>query len=157
VRWLPIVVVLAIACQHDDGPHTMPPPEVAKPSVNGAKVVITTPSGDLSVNVEVVSTDAKIERGLMYREHLPPDDGMLFLLPIEKDWSFWMHNTLIPLDIIFIRKDMTIAGFVANAEPRTDTLRKVGEPSVYVLEVNGGYCAQHGVAAQQKVRFDNVR
>jgi len=135
----------------------MPPPEspkVAAPA--GSKVVITTPSGELTVNVEVVSTDAKIERGLMYREHLPPNDGMLFLLPIEKDWAFWMHNTLIPLDMIFIRKDMTIAGVVANAEPRTDTLRKVGEPSVFVLEVNGGYCAQHGVAAQQKVRFDNV-
>jgi uncharacterized membrane protein (UPF0127 family) len=137
----------------------MPPPETAKPTVSAptAKVVITTPSGELAVNVEVVSTDAKIERGLMYREHLPPDDGMLFLLPIEKDWAFWMHNTLIPLDIIFIRKDMTIAGIAANAEPRTDTLRKVGEPSTFVLEVNGGYCASHGVAAQQKVRFENVQ
>ena len=135
----------------------MPPPESPKVAAPGATVAITTPSGELTVNVEVVSTDAKIERGLMYREHLPPNDGMLFLLPVEKDWAFWMHNTLIPLDIIFIRKDMTIAGIAANAEPRTDTLRKVGEPSVFVLEVNGGYCAQHGVAAQQKVRFEGVR
>jgi uncharacterized membrane protein (UPF0127 family) len=92
----------------------------------------------------------------MYREHLPPDDGMLFLLPVIKDWAFWMHNTLIPLDIIFIRPDMTIAGIAANAEPETDTLRQVGEPSAYVLEVNGGYCAAHGVAANQKVRFEDV-
>ncbi len=149
--------MLAIACQHDDGPHAMPAPETApKAPTSSARVVIATPGGELPVAVEVVSTEAKIERGLMYREHLPPDDGMLFLLHEEKDWAFWMHNTLIPLDMIFIRKDMTIAGIVQNAEPRTDTLRKVGEPSVYVLEVNGGFCASHGVAANQRVRFDNV-
>jgi uncharacterized membrane protein (UPF0127 family) len=138
----------------------MPPPEppriVPPPSAPASKVVITTPSGDLPVAVEVVATDAKIERGLMFREHMPPNDGMLFLLPVEKDWAFWMHNTLIPLDILFIRKDLTIAGIVQNAEPQTDTLRKVGEISAYVLEVNGGFCASHGVAAQQKVRFENV-
>ena len=50
-----------------------------------------------------------------------------------------MHNTLIPLDMIFIRKSMTIAGIVENAEPKTETLRTVGEPSLYVLEVNGGW------------------
>jgi len=135
----------------------MPPPETPAAAVAGPKVVITTPNGDVPVAVEVVATEAKIEHGLMFRTHLPPNDGMLFLLHEEKDWPFWMHNTLIPLDLIYIRKDMTIAGIVMNAEPQTDTLRRVGEPSVYVLEVNGGFCASHGIAANQKVRFDNVQ
>ncbi|MGE5186422.1 MAG: DUF192 domain-containing protein [Acidobacteriota bacterium] len=150
------LAVLAIACssgaKHDD-PVTMPSSGSAQAK---AQVHIATDKGPLAVDVEVVSTEADIERGLMFREHLDPDAGMLFLLGHDKDWAFWMHNTLIPLDMIFIRRDMTIAGVVQNAEPKTDTLRKVGEPSLYVLEVNGGYCAAHRVAADQKVWFDNV-
>lgn len=120
------------------------------------KVHLLAPQGDAVVEVEIVSTPAQIERGLMYREHLPPDQGMLFLMTEEKEWSFWMSNTLIPLDMLFIAGDMTIAGIVANAEPRTETLRTVGKPSRYVLEVNGGYCASHKIAAGMKVRFDGV-
>jgi len=158
VRCIPLVAVLAIACssaKHDDA-STMPPPEPPRPSAPAARVVISAPNGDVPVAVEVVSTEASIEKGLMYRTHLPPNDGMLFLLPVEKDWAFWMHNTLIPLDMLFIRKDLTIAGIVQNAEPKTDTLRKVGEISAYVLEVNGGFCASHGIAANQRVRFERV-
>ncbi len=120
------------------------------------KVTLSAPQGDVAVEVEVVSTSAQIERGLMYREHLPPDQGMLFLMKEERIWPFWMHNTLIPLDLIFIAKDMTIAGIVENATPRTDTLRQVDKPSLYVLEVNGGYSAAHKLAAGTKVRFDNL-
>jgi hypothetical protein len=135
-----------------------PPPSEPTPRAtpDGPKVVITTANGDVSVNVEVVATEAKIERGLMFREHLPPDDGMLFLMGIDKEWSFWMHNTLIPLDMIFIKSDFTVAGVVENAEPKTDTLRKVGVPSLYVLEVNAGWAAAHHVAAGAKARFDKL-
>jgi uncharacterized membrane protein (UPF0127 family) len=158
-----LLVVFAIACSTGGKPDEgapMPPPtaEPAKPmtSQKSPKVIIETPNGEVSVNVEVVSTEAKIERGLMYRQHLPPDDGMLFLLGIVKDWSFWMHNTLIPLDLIFITPDFMIAGIVENAEPRTDTMRKVGIPCLYVLEVNGGWTAAHGVVRGAKVRFADV-
>jgi uncharacterized membrane protein (UPF0127 family) len=82
---------------------------------------------------------------------------MLFLLGENKVWKFWMHNTLIPLDMIFIRSDLSVAGIVQNAEPETDTLREVGEPSLYVLEVNGGWTAAHGVTKDSKVRFEHVR
>jgi uncharacterized membrane protein (UPF0127 family) len=148
------IAVLAIACsaKHDDGP-TMP--SNADPP-RAASVHIATPSGSLTVAVEVVSKEPDIEKGLMFREHLGADAGMLFLMPHEKDWAFWMHNTLIPLDMIFIRRDMTIAGVVQNAEPKTDTLRKVGDKSLYVLEVNAGYTASHGVMANAKVWFENV-
>ena len=90
----------------------------------------------------------------MYRQHLAPDSGMLFLMGHEKDWTFWMRNTLIPLDMIFITKDMKVAGIVQNAEPKTETLRTVGATCLYVLEVNGGWTASKGVIAGAKVRFD---
>ena len=157
-----LTVLVLASCEHpaktdplgSDSPT--PPPTPTPTAANGPKVIISTPKGDVTVDVEVVSTEAKIERGLMYRQNMPLDAGMLFLLPEIKDWTFWMRNTLIPLDMIFIRKSMTIAGIVENAEPKTETLRTVGEPSQFVLEVNGGWTKTHGVTKDQKVRFANV-
>jgi len=120
------------------------------------KVYLSTPQGEVAVSVEIVATESAIERGLMFRQHVPPDQGMLFLMNQERPWSFWMRNTLIPLDMIFIAKNLTIAGIVENAEPRTETLREVKAPSLYVLEVNAGYCAAHKVSAGAPVRFEGV-
>ena len=139
----------------------MPPPPQATPDAAvpyaGPKVYLSGAKGELALNVEVVATEAKIEKGLMYRRHLPLDAGMLFMMGTEKDWTFWMRNTLIPLDMIFIAKDMTVAGVVQNAEPMTETLRQVGKPSLYVLEVNGGWTQSNGVVAGAKVRFEKVQ
>ena len=122
----------------------------------GPTVTFVTPTGDVTVQAEVVATPAAIQQGLMYREHLAPDAGMLFLMGRDNDWSFYMRNTLISLDMIFITREMTVAGVAANAVPRTETLRSVGKPSLYVLEVNAGWAAKHQVAAGTKVRFDRV-
>lgn len=121
-------------------------------------VVILEPEGHppAEVTVEIARTARQIQRGLMYREHMPPDHGMLFLMGHERIQSFWMRNTLIPLDMIFISKDMTVAGVVANTAPLTDTPRRVDRPSSYVLEVNAGWAAAHHVGAGTRVRFRNV-
>jgi uncharacterized protein len=157
--------------KHDDGPAVASSSSEARtaspPSQTGSnpqpqtpampKVHLSAPQGDVVVDVEIVSTPAQIERGLMFREHLPPNQGMLFLMTEERNWPFWMRNTLIPLDMIFIARDLTIAGIVENAEPRTETpLREVGKPSLFVLEVNGGFCAAHKIAAGAKAQFEGV-
>jgi uncharacterized membrane protein (UPF0127 family) len=133
-----------------------PSPTTPAPSDKRATVRLAGAKGDATVSAEVVSTPATIERGLMYRAHLPPDDGMLFLMGEERQQVFWMHNTLIPLDMIFIGKDMKVVGVVANATPQTDDRRMVDGLSYYVLEVNGGWSAAHGVAAGATVHFDGV-
>ena len=127
------------------------------PAAPSPTVTFTTPQGDVVVQAEVVSTPAKIMQGLMYREHLAPDAGMLFLMGRDEDWAFYMRNTLIPLDMIFITRDFSVAGVVANAKPRDETNLKVGKPSMYVLEVNGGWAAAHNVSAGTKARFDRVK
>ena len=124
----------------------MPSPPASDTPAKPAKVVLTTPEGETTVDVEVVATRAKITRGLMYREHLAPDAGMLFLMNEETDHQFWMKNTLISLDMIFIARDLTVAGFVENAVPRSEKLVSCGETSLYVLEVNGGWVAKHKLA-----------
>lgn len=121
-------------------------------------MVILEPPGSppAEVTVELARTPRQIQRGLMYREHLPPDHGMLFLMGEERIQSFWMRNTLIPLDMIFISADRRVVGVVENAEPLTDTPRRVNAPSSYVLEVNGGWAAAHHVQAGTPVRFQDV-
>ena len=121
-----------------------------------SKVIIETAKGPVTVDAEVVYTQPLIEKGLMYRQFLAPDAGMLFFMGSEYDWAVYMRNTLIPLDMIFITKDMTIAGIVERAEPKTETLRRVGKQSLYVLEVNGGWTAMRQVMAGAKVRFERM-
>jgi hypothetical protein len=158
-------VTVAGGCARTDGeaarsePAPTPAPDrpTPRPRTGPApEVVIETRRGEARVEVEVVRTQQAIRRGLMYRTHLGENAGMLFLFRREKIQSFWMKNTLIPLDMIFIRADMTVAGVVENAEPRTLTGRSVPTPSQYVLEVNGGWSAKRGVGAGDRVRFENV-
>ncbi|MBI4508048.1 MAG: DUF192 domain-containing protein [Deltaproteobacteria bacterium] len=92
----------------------------------------------------------------MYRQHLPMDRGMLFLFEEEEIQSFWMKNTVIPLDMIFIRQDMTVAGVVENAEPLSRDARSVDVPSRFVLEVNGGWAGNHGVTRGTPVKFEGI-
>ena len=138
-------------------PPAAPSGTMDSPRAATAKVFLATPDGEVPVTVEVVSTPAKVEKGLMFREHLPPDDGMLFIMGTERDHAFWMKNTLISLDMIYIAKDMTVAGVAHDAVPRSEALVKVGAPSLYVLEVNGGWAAKHKVVAGAKVRFVDVK
>lgn len=154
-----LLVCLIGACSNApkrDDASSMPTPPPKQPGAEPPMVAIETPQGEVNVTVEVVDTRPKIEKGMMFREHLAPDGGMLFLMGGETDHTFYMRNTLIPLDMIFITKDMTIAGIVERAEPRTETLRSVGAPSLYVLEVNGGWTAAHQVKPGAKVRFLRV-
>jgi uncharacterized membrane protein (UPF0127 family) len=126
----------------------------AAPAPTLPRVVLSAPGQDpVSVTVEVVETDAARQRGLMYRKHLAPDAGMLFIFEREEHHNFWMHNTLIPLDMLFIKADWTVLGIVENAEPHTDSLRGVPGESQYVLEVNAGFSRRHGLQAGTSVRY----
>src|SRR5262245_28995882 len=103
-----VVLVAAGACTRspragDDAPAEMtkPPPTAPAAAEPRATVRLSGARGEVAVAVEVVKSAAQVERGLMYRQHLPPDAGMLFLMGEEREQTFWMRNTLIPLDMIF--------------------------------------------------------
>jgi uncharacterized membrane protein (UPF0127 family) len=113
-------------------------------------VVIYFPSG-ARVLAELVTTRPDIERGLMHRRSVPEGAGMLFDMGRVTLHRFWMKDTLVPLDMLFIRPGGMIVGIVENTVPHDPTLRGVDVPSRYVLEVPGGWCTRHGVAAWQRV------
>lgn len=126
-----------------------PAPAVATPTV----VLHGRDGRTIAVRVEVARTEAERTRGLMYRNHLEPDAGMLFLFPRPASLVFWMKNTLIPLDMLFLDRDRRVVGIVENAAPETESPRRVDGDSQYVLEVGGGLSRQWGVAAGSTVEF----
>jgi uncharacterized membrane protein (UPF0127 family) len=108
-----------------------------------------------AVTVEVASTTAQREVGLMFRKHLDDNAGMIFVFPDSAPRNFWMHNTEIPLDMIFADASGRVTGIVANAQPYSDKLLGVDGNSQYVLEVNGGFCAKNGIKPGDHFQFQN--
>lgn len=94
--------------------------------------------------VEVAATPEQQERGLMFRKSLAGDRGMIFPYDPPADVSFWMKNTLIPLDIVFIRSDGTIVR-ITHAKALDLTALPAGEPVAAVLEIRGGRAAELGI------------
>lgn len=119
------------------------------------KVTITTKAGrQLSFQVEIADTPAKREMGLQYRRELAADRGMIFLFPLESRQSFWMKNTPIPLDMIFVNRERKIVGIVEQTVPFSLDPRSVEGVSQFVLEINGGLSKRHGIRAGDAVRFE---
>ena len=131
-------------------------PEVVVAAPKRPTVVFLTARGEVPVLVDVARTAAEREKGLMFVEHLPAGRGMLFLMGPERILTFWMKNTYIPLDMIFVNAKMEVVGVVAKAEPHTLDPRRVNAPSSYVVEVNGGWAERNGVKQGTKVRFEAV-
>lgn len=117
-----------------------------------AVTVETAGGGEIGFQVELALTAADQQRGLMFREEMAEDAGMLFVFDVVRPASFWMRNTLIPLDMLFIAPDGTILNIVERAEPETDTPRRSAGPVRAVLEINGGLAGLLGIAAGDRVR-----
>jgi uncharacterized protein len=104
-----------------------------------------------SFQVEVARNDADRAQGLMFRRSMPPDRGMLFDFGRVEPVAMWMQNTYLPLDMLFIRPDGSIARIAANAEPLSTRTIPSGEPVLAVLELNGGTAARLGIKAGDRV------
>jgi uncharacterized protein len=120
------------------------------------QVRIQTQKGEVGFQVEIAATPEKRESGLMYRRDLPATHGMLFIFPAERVNSFWMKNTPIPLDMIFISRERRIVGIVHETVPFSLDSRSVPVPSQYVLEINGGLSRRYGFKTGDVVKFENV-
>ncbi len=97
----------------------------------------------IGIEIEIADTDAKREKGLMYRKKMAQNRGMLFVFPEERRQNFWMKNTEIPLDIIFVNADSMIVHIAENARPYSLKSIPSFEYTKYVVEVNAGFCKKH--------------
>ena len=121
-----------------------------------AVVLRATDGANVRVRVEVVNTPTARQQGLMYRREMAADAGMLFVFPGDGVLHFWMKNTIIPLDMVFIDHDRRIVGIVENARPMSTEPVGPDHAARYVLEVNGGFAAQHHIATGGTVEFADV-
>lgn len=167
-----VAASLLTGCQADPRPVPAPPPAAApRPDVTARDYAAPPlPRGSVrwvdafgepvEVRVEVAATPGSRERGLMWRTSLPDGEGMLFVFGEVADHTFWMKNTLIPLDLVFLGADGAVLGVVENTEPQSLQGRGVGKPSAYVLEVPGGWSSRHGLRAGAKLQLlglENIR
>jgi len=112
--------------------------------------------GPTVLGVEVASSEDERERGLMYRTSMPEDHGMIFDMKQHTIHRFWMRNTCIPLDMLFVDADGTIVGIVENVPTMNDDERSVRCASSYVLETNAGWARRHGVRAGQRLTLPKL-
>ncbi len=106
-----------------------------------------------AVSVEVAKTDLERARGLMGRRSLAANTGMLFLFEAPEIRRFWMRNTYIPLDMLFLNERKVVVGLEENTIPLDETSRGPDEPAQYVVEVAGGEARRHGVAVGAQAEF----
>lgn len=106
------------------------------------------------VAVEVAANDTSRQRGLMYRTSMAPEEGMLFVWPTNAPRSFWMKNTCLPLDMLFIDSKGFIVGILEQVPVMNEHPRSVPCPAAYVLEMNAGWSRDHGVKPGQRVKIE---
>jgi uncharacterized membrane protein (UPF0127 family) len=123
----------------------------------GPEVVFLLSSGPVHVAVELARSESERARGLMYRHALESGHGMLFLFPQTDRLKFWMRNTYIPLDMIFLDEDRRVVYVEENAKPLTDTPRGPEAPSRYVVEVPGGWARARGIDEGATAQFVGVQ
>lgn len=99
----------------------------------------------LSLQIEIAETKDAQEQGLMYRRQMAADHGMLFIMPANEIQSFWMRNTLIPLDMLFFDEQGKLVEIQTNRQPYDETLHPTQVPAKYVLEINGGQANSEGL------------
>jgi uncharacterized membrane protein (UPF0127 family) len=133
------------------------------PAVDGQGATDSTPvavllgaQGEGQFYLELAISSEEQQRGLMHRPRMSDQWGMLFIYDRQRQLSFWMENTLIPLDMVFINDAGLVVGVVPMAEPLTRTSRRVEGESRYVLELNGGLAARFGIQAGTRVRFAHL-
>ncbi len=118
------------------------------------KITFIDAPGAPQVDVELARDDAARERGLMYRTSMRESRGMLFSWQDERVRNFWMHNTCIPLDMLYVTKEGIIAGILEQVPTLNDSPRGVQCPVAHVLELNAGWARAHGLAPGMKLKIE---
>ncbi len=124
---------------------------------DNTKATLVTANGNFVFNIELAQTSEERAQGLMFRQTLAKDAGMLFDFGEEREVAFWMRNTFIPLDMIFIAADGEIKSIHENARPQDPTSIPSGFPVRFVLEIPGGRSREIGLAVGDRLEHPLVQ
>lgn len=103
------------------------------------------------IDIEIAADEEARLQGMMYRAEMKEDQGMFFIFPYENFQSFWMRNTMLPLDILFVNSNLEIVTIHKNAKPFDEGSYGSTEVAQYVVEVNTGYCDRHDIQVGDKI------
>lgn len=106
------------------------------------------------IDIEVADNGPERQQGLMWRKAMPENEGMLFIFPQDDDQAFWMKNTIMPLDIIFINSDKQIVKIYKNTTPYSEKSLPSEKKAMYVVETVAGFCDKFGVAEGDKINYN---
>ncbi len=149
-----IFMVSALSCQEDLKPVEEPPAsEEIQFHIDGTLDLIRMGETLMTLDIEIADTDSLRERGMMQRTVFPPETGMLFLFDQESVQQFWMGNTPLSLDLIFIAADSQIVDVAKYATPYSDDPIISRLPAQYVLEVPAGFVDNRGLVEGDRVRW----
>ena len=153
-----LVGLTFLSCKDEKKSISEKPTDI--PFTKEGSVKLLTPERDSIIavlDIEVADDDYQIQTGLMYRNELKKNHGMLFIFPQEAYKSFYMKNTRIPLDIIYIDKDSSIVNIQKDTKPFDETSLPSEAPVKYVLEVNAGLSDQWNLRAGHKIWFNVIQ
>lgn len=102
------------------------------------------------IEAEVAATDSDRQSGLMHRQVMPPQAGMLFVFPVANTYCMWMRNTLLPLSVAFLDQEGTVIN-IEDMQPQTEDNHCARRPARFALEMNRGWFAQRGVKPGQRI------
>lgn len=127
--------------------------------MNTTSITLQTQKGDVTFFVELATTEEQWKKGLMGRTSLAPDAGMLFVFPTDLPVVFWMKNTTIPLDLVYINSNGSVSQIWENAQPckaEPCDLYPANPPAQYILEVNAHVAAERGIAIGDRISAANT-
>ena len=144
---VPCLIFLVICCAAAGCSPSRPGPTLHFVRADGQ----STPA----IRAELARTQGERTLGLMYRKELAANEGMLFVFPEEAERSFWMKNTYLELDMVFLNHDLEVVSCIERAVPLSETPRPSGKSAQYVLELRGGSVSRWGIKAGDKLVSDS--
>ncbi len=124
---------------------------------NGELVISPDSGSQVKIDIQIANTEFDRQLGLMFRKSMGENQGMLFIFPDVQVRSFWMRNTEIPLDMIFIDPSKTILNIAKNTTPYADISYTSSGPAKYVLEVKGGFADRHNISSGDKLAWTETQ
>ncbi len=150
---LPIFILMLASCNNKQKENNVVKQEITFKKEGTLHILSTTKDTLTTLAIEIADNDYEIETGLMYRTSMKENRAMLFIFDEEKPRYFYMKNTQIPLDIIYINSKKEIVSFIENAKPLDETSLPSNFPAQYVLEINAGLVEKWQLAVGNTVDF----
>lgn len=156
-----LMIVLWASCGDENDPQSAKPKKMTdgQPAfVREGELTFIDQAGKsvVTIDIEIAETEAEQQQGLMNRSFMPNDRGMLFIFNREEPRSFWMKNTIIPLDIIYVNAAGSLVSIAENTQPYSESSIPSKGPALYVIEVNAGFSAQYALKSGYTMQFTRL-